>query len=50
LKQRIKELEAILADIKEVLKIIVKEVNELKSKYGDARKTNVLKRITEILR
>jgi DNA gyrase subunit A len=37
-----------LADIKEVLKIIVKEVNELKNKYGDNRKTNVLKRISEI--
>ncbi len=48
LKQRIQELEKILADIKEVLKIIVKEVNELKAKYGDARKTNVLKRISEI--
>ncbi len=48
LKQRISELEKILADIKEILKIIVKEVNELKSKYGDTRKTNVLKRISEI--
>jgi len=27
-------LEKILGDTKEVLKIIVKEVNELKSKYG----------------
>ncbi len=48
LKQRISELEKILADIKEVLRIIVKEVNELKNKYGDNRKTNVLKRISEI--
>src|SRR4030043_217274 len=48
LKEKIAEFERILADIKEVLKIIVKEVNELKNKYGDNRKTNVLKRISEI--
>lgn len=48
LKQRIIELEKILGDVKEVLKIIVKEVNELKNKYGDNRKTNVLRRINEI--
>jgi len=48
LKEHIAEFEKILADIKEVLKIIVKEVNDLKNKYGDNRKTNVLKRITEI--
>jgi len=48
LKKKIAELEKILGDIKEILKIIVKEINELKSKYGDSRKTNVLKRISEI--
>jgi DNA gyrase subunit A len=48
LKERIVELEKILGDMKEVLKIIVKEINELKSKYGDTRNTNVLKRINEI--
>jgi len=48
LKQRIAEFEKILGDIKEVLKIIVKEVNELKNKYGDNRRTRVLQRITEI--
>jgi DNA gyrase subunit A len=48
LKKRIQELEKILSDIKEVLKIIVKEINELKDKYGDNRKTNVLRRISEI--
>jgi DNA gyrase subunit A len=46
--EKIAELEKILADVKEVLKIIVKEVNALKEKYGDTRNTNVLKRITEI--
>ncbi|MCK9595845.1 DNA gyrase subunit A [Candidatus Pacearchaeota archaeon] len=48
LKQKISELEKILADIKEVLKIITKELNELRNKYGDNRRTNVLKRISEI--
>lgn len=48
LKEKIIELEKILGDIKEVLKIIAKEVNELKNKYGDNRYTTVLKRIGEI--
>jgi len=48
LEEKINEYEKILGDIKEVLKIIVKEVNELKSKYGDARRTQILKRISEI--
>ncbi|MGY4884179.1 MAG: DNA gyrase subunit A [Nanobdellota archaeon] len=48
LKEKIKEYEAILADIKEVLKIITKEVNELKKEYGDARQTQILKSIKEI--
>jgi len=48
LKEKIKELEDILGDIKEVLKIIIKEVNELKRIYGDNRRTNVLKNIKEI--
>ncbi|MFC1710863.1 DNA topoisomerase (ATP-hydrolyzing) subunit A [Nanoarchaeota archaeon] len=48
LKAKIAEFEKILANIGEVLKIIVKEINEIKNKYGDARRTYVLKRITEI--
>ncbi len=48
LKKSIEEYEKILADIKEILKIINKEVIELKNKYGDNRKTQVLKRISEI--
>ena len=48
LKEKIAEFEKILGNINEVLKIIVKEVNELKNKYGDNRKTYVLKRLSEI--
>ncbi|HDK42378.1 MAG TPA: DNA gyrase subunit A, partial [Candidatus Pacearchaeota archaeon] len=48
LKEKIAELEKILGDIKEVLKIIVREINELKNKYGDNRRTQVLQRIAEI--
>ena len=44
LKKNIEEYEKILKDIKEILKIIKKEVKELKEKYGDARRTQVLKR------
>jgi len=48
LKKTIRELEKILLDIREILKIIIREVSELKNKYGDARKTQVLKRVSEI--
>ncbi|MDP2628340.1 MAG: DNA gyrase subunit A [Nanoarchaeota archaeon] len=48
LKKTISELEKILGDINEILKIITKELNELKTKYGDNRKTNVLQNIKEI--
>jgi DNA gyrase subunit A len=48
LKEKIAHYEKVLADIHEVLKIIVKEVNEIKNKFGDNRKTYVLKRVAEI--
>jgi DNA gyrase subunit A len=48
LKEKIAEYKKILGDIKEVLKIILKEVNELKNNYGDNRRTTVLKTIKEI--
>jgi len=48
LKKIIAELEKILGDVNEILKIIIKEVNELKTKYGDNRRTKVLQRISEI--
>ncbi len=48
LKQKIEEYEKVLGDIKEILKIIVKEVNELKKDYNDSRRTQILKSIKEI--
>ncbi len=48
LKKIISELEKILGDIKEVLKIISNEVKEIKEKYGDERKTRVLRKIGDI--
>jgi DNA gyrase subunit A len=48
LKEKIAEFEKVLGDIREVLKIITKEVNELKHKYGDNRRTYVLQRLAEI--
>ncbi len=48
LKEKIKKLEEILGDVNEILKIIKKETEELKKKYGDTRKTSVLKTIKEI--
>ena len=48
LNEEIKELKAILDDEKEILKVIKKEVQELKSKYGDERRSKILKRVEEI--
>jgi DNA gyrase subunit A len=48
LRKKVKEYEKILGDIKEVLKIITSEVRKLRNKYGDNRRTSVLKRISEI--
>jgi DNA gyrase subunit A len=48
LSATIKELKALLADDKEVLKLIKKEVQDLKNKYGDERRTKILKRVEEI--
>ena len=43
LKKLISELQKILADEKEILKIIKDEMIELKEKYGDERRTKVVK-------
>jgi len=48
LKEEIAEFEKILSNIKEVLGLISKDILELKKKYGDERKTQVLQRISEI--
>ena len=48
LKDQILELEKILSDIKEILKIIVREVSELKKNYGDERRTQVMGNFKEI--
>lgn len=48
LRKTIEKLEKILADVQEVLKIIAREVKELKAKYGDERRTRIMKRIGEI--
>lgn len=44
----IKELKILLGDDKEVLKLIKKEVQDLKNKYGDERRTKILRRVEEI--
>ena len=46
LKIKIAGLEKILGDVKEILKIIVKEVLDLKKKYGDERRTDVMGKIS----
>jgi DNA gyrase subunit A len=42
LKKLIKELEAILKDSKKILAIIKEETEDIKEKYGDARRTRVV--------
>jgi DNA gyrase subunit A len=42
-KKIIKELTAILKDPKKILKIIQDELNEIKDKYGDERRTKIIK-------
>lgn len=48
LRDKIEKLEKILGDIQEILKIITKEVKALREKYGDNRRTHVMKRLGEI--
>ncbi len=44
----IAKLRAILADEKEIYKIIVEELTEIKKKYGDERRTQIIDRTDEI--
>jgi len=46
--EKIKELEKILSDEKEILEIIKKEIQEIKRKYGDERRTKILERNPEV--
>jgi len=46
--QLISQLRSILADEKEVYRIIVEELKEIKEKYGDPRRTEILDRSEEI--
>jgi len=48
LKETIAELKKILGDEKEILRIIKAEVQELKRKYGDERRTRIIKKVEEI--
>jgi DNA gyrase subunit A len=48
LKETIAELKIILGDEKEILKIIKKEVLDIKNKYGDERRTKVIRHVEEI--
>ena len=48
LKELIAELKAILGDEKEILKVIKRETQEIKTKYGDDRRSKILKRVEEI--
>ncbi|MBS3072891.1 DNA gyrase subunit A [Candidatus Pacearchaeota archaeon] len=48
LKELIKELKLILNDEIEILKIIKRELNELKKNYGDERRTKVIRAVKEI--
>jgi len=48
LKELISELKKILGDEKEILKVIKKEVNEIKTKFGDDRRTKVIRNVDEI--
>jgi DNA gyrase subunit A len=45
---KIKDLKAILADEKEIFKIIKRELNEVKKIYGDARRSTIIRSIKEI--
>ncbi|OGC03413.1 DNA gyrase subunit A [candidate division WOR-1 bacterium RIFOXYA12_FULL_43_27] len=48
LLERIKELKKILADRKEVLRIIKRELLEVKDKYGDKRRTTISGEIEDV--
>ncbi|MDP2925735.1 MAG: DNA gyrase subunit A [Nanoarchaeota archaeon] len=48
LSELIEKLKKILSDEKEIFKIIKKELNELKDKYGDDRRSKIIRSVKEI--
>lgn len=48
LKETIEYLKKLLGSEHEILKVIKKEVSDLKKEYGDSRKTKILKRVEEL--
>ncbi len=48
LRETISELEKILGSEEEVLKVIKKEISEIKRNYGDERRTKVIRKVEEI--
>ena len=48
LKEEISYLKKILGNEQEILSIIKKEVQEIKNKYGDERRTKIIKKVDEI--
>ncbi|MBR9703893.1 hypothetical protein GOV12_00650 [Candidatus Pacearchaeota archaeon] len=48
LLSKIKELKAILGDENEILKIIKRELNEIKKVYGDARRSTIIRSVKDI--
>jgi DNA gyrase subunit A len=48
IRDTITELESILASEKKLRRVIVKELEEVRDKYGDARRTEILDETTEI--
>ncbi len=48
IREEIAEYQAILASEKKLRSVIVKELEEIKKKYGDARRTQILDEATEI--
>ncbi|MEK6933876.1 MAG: DNA gyrase subunit A [Nanoarchaeota archaeon] len=48
LKNEISEHKKLLGDEKEIFKVIKKEVLEIKNKFGDERRTKILKKVEEI--
>jgi len=47
-RERIAEYESILASEKKLRKVIVKELEEVRDKYGDARRTQIVDEIAEL--